>query len=221
MLMPDIRPEPASYRVYTWTKERIVDGTLAAGTMISEGEISEALDVSRTPVREAFLRLAAEGILDLFPKRGALVAPVTVADMRNVMEARLLIEPWAAGVAAGLANRQELVTRLTQLVSEMSAAQLPEEALQYRETDRLFHKAIVAATDNTLIEAFYQSLRDRQLRMGFAALGHAEGRVEHSHSEHRAIARAIAAGDPDEAAELVRSHVSKNRAALELKLRVS
>jgi len=213
MLMPDIRPEPASNRVYTWTKERIVDGTLAAGTMISEGEISEALDVSRTPVRE--------GILDLFPKRGALVAPVTVADMRNVMEARLLIEPWAAGVAAGLANRQELVTRLTQLVSEMSAAQLPEEALQYRETDRLFHKAIVAATDNTLIEAFYQSLRDRQLRMGFAALGHAEGRVEHSHSEHRAIARAIAAGDPDEAAELVRSHVSKNRAALELKLRVS
>jgi DNA-binding GntR family transcriptional regulator len=221
VLVLEIRPEPVSHRVYTWTRERIVDGTFAAGTMISEGEISEALDVSRTPVREAFLRLASEGVLELFPKRGALVAPVTVADMRNVMEARLLIEPWAAGVASGLANRQELVTRLMQLVSEMAAAQLPAEALQYREADRLFHKAIVAATDNTLIEAFYQSLRDRQLRMGFAALGHAEGRMERSHSEHRAIARAIAAGDTEQAAELVRAHIGNNRAALELKLRVS
>jgi DNA-binding GntR family transcriptional regulator len=221
ILVLDIRPEPASNRVYTWTKDRIIDGTFAAGTMISEGEISEALDVSRTPVREAFLRLAGEGVLELFPKRGALVAPVTVADMRNVMEARLLIEPWAATVASGLANRQGLVTRLTQLVSEMAAAQLPEEALQYREADRLFHKAIVAATDNSLMEAFYQSLRDRQLRMGFAGLGHAEGRVERSHSEHRAITRAIAAGDAEQAAELVRAHIGNNRAALELKLRVS
>lgn len=219
--MLEIRPEPVSSRVYTWTKERIIDGTFAAGKMISEGEISDALDVSRTPVREALLRLAGEGILELFPKRGALVVPVTVADMRNVMEARLLIEPWAATVASRLANRQALVTHLTLLVSQMAAAQLPEETLQYREADRLFHEAIVAATENSLMDAFYQSLRDRQLRMGFAALGHTEGRVERSHSEHRAITRAIAAGDAEQAAELVRAHIVNNRAALEPKLRVS
>jgi DNA-binding GntR family transcriptional regulator len=220
LIVTDMKPEPASSRAYSWTKERIIEGTFAIGTMLSEGEISEAVGVSRTPVREAFLRLAAEGLLDLFPKRGALVAPVTLADMRNVMEARLLIEPWAASVVAHLANREELVEGLVQLVSEMSAAQLPRDALHYRDTDRRFHGSIVAATDNSLIDAFYQSLRDRQLRVGFAALGHAEGRWERSHSEHRAIAAAIAEGDAELAAELVRAHVSNNQAALGLVLRV-
>lgn len=217
--MTGTRSEPASSRVYSWTKERIIDGTFPVGTMISEGEISEAVGVSRTPVREAFLRLAAEGVLDLFPKRGALVAPVTPADIRNVMEARLLIEPWAAGVAASVGQRQQLVSRLEALVAEMVSVPLPEQALRYREIDREFHESIVAATDNKLIEAFYQSLRDRQLRMGLGALGHAEGRAERSHSEHRAIADAISAGQPQLAAGLVRAHISNNQAALELKLR--
>lgn len=218
--VPESRDESASSRVYAWTKERIIDGTFATGAMISEGEVSEAVGVSRTPVREAFLRLASEGILDLFPKRGALVTPVTPADMRNVMEARLLIEPWAASVVARLPNRSPLVAALEHFVRLMDEAKLPEEALPYREMDRKFHEAIVAATENTLIESFYQSLRERQLRMGVATVRTAGGRNEHSHQEHRAIAAAIAEGQSERAAELLRSHIGRNRDDLELKLRV-
>src|ERR1700742_4801099 len=85
----------AADRAYAHTKERILDGEYAQGQLLGEGEVSEAVGVSRTPVREAFLRLEAEGILRLFPKRGALVVPISAADVEDVMETRLLIERFA------------------------------------------------------------------------------------------------------------------------------
>ena len=66
----------AADAVYREVKGRILDGSIAGGALISEGEISELLDVSRTPVREAFVRLQAEGWMTLYPKRGALVRAV-------------------------------------------------------------------------------------------------------------------------------------------------
>jgi len=208
----------ASDRAYSWTRERILDGTFAAGEMISEGEISGSVGVSRTPVREAFLRLASEGILELFPKRGAFVVPVTPAEMRDVIEARLLIEVWAAGVVAACEDRAATVRRLADCIAEMNAARLPDEALRYHEADRKFHETIVAATDNTHLAMFYRSLRDRQLRISLT-LGSMNSRTERIHTEHQSILTAIAAGDAARAASLVRAHIGKNRDALELKLR--
>jgi DNA-binding GntR family transcriptional regulator len=202
-----------------WTRDRIFDGTFATGEMISEGDISGSVGVSRTPVREAFLRLASEGILELYPKRGAFVVPVTPAEMRNVIEARLLIEQWAAEVVALSPNRAGTVELLTESIAEMDSFKLAEEPLRYHESDRKFHETIVAATDNTHLTSFYRSLRDRQLRIGIA-LGSLRGRAEHSHAEHQSITDAIAAGNPERACELVRDHIGRNRDVLELKLRI-
>jgi DNA-binding GntR family transcriptional regulator len=209
----------ASDRAYSWTRERILDGTFAAGEMISEGEISGSVGVSRTPVREAFLRLASEGILELFPKRGAFVVPVTPAEMRDVIEARLLIEGWAVGVVAALPDRTATVRKLEDCIAEMNAARLPDEKLRYYEADRKFHETIVAATENTHLATFYRSLRDHQLRISMS-LGSMRGRTERVHTEHQHIMAAIADGDADQAVTLVRRHVGNNRDALELKLRV-
>ena len=209
----------ASDRAYSWTRERILDGTFAAGEMISEGEISGSVGVSRTPVREAFLRLASEGILELFPKRGAFVIPVTPAEMRDVIEARLLIEGWAAGVVAASPDRIATVRLLEDCIAEMNAARLPDETLRYYEADRRFHETIVAATDNAHLAMFYRSLRDRQLRINIS-LGSMRRRPERMHSEHQNIMTAIADGDAERAVELVSHHIGNNRDALELKLRV-
>jgi DNA-binding GntR family transcriptional regulator len=187
--------------------------------MITEGEVSGSVGVSRTPVREAFLRLASEGILELYPKRGAFVVPVTPAEMRNVIEARLLIEVWAAGVVAGSADRAKTVQLLEDCIAEMNVVQIPEDPLRYHEADRKFHETIVEATDNTHLTAFYRSLRDRQIRI-FVALNSMSARTERVHAEHHAIMAAIADGDEARAAALVRDHIGKNRDALELKLRV-
>jgi DNA-binding GntR family transcriptional regulator len=219
MLMTLLRGPSASDRAYSWTRDRILDGTFAAGEMISEGDISGSVGVSRTPVREAFLRLASEGVLELFPKRGAFVVPVTPAEMRNVIEARLLIEQWAAGVVALSPTRSATVRLLDDCIAELNEARLPDEPLRYHEADRRFHETIVAATDNTHLTAFYRSLRDRQLRIGIA-LGSMHGRAERIHAEHQNITTAIADGDAERASALVRDHIGHNRDALELKLRI-
>src|SRR5947208_11694169 len=82
----------ATERAYGHTKARVLDGTYQSGSLITEGEVAEAVGVSRTPVREAFLRLENEGLLRLYPKRGALVVPVSAAEIESVMETRLLVE---------------------------------------------------------------------------------------------------------------------------------
>ena len=84
--------ESAAERVYGEVKELILTNGIAGGELISEGEIAQRCSVSRTPVREAFLRLEAEGWMRLYPKRGALVVPVGQSEARDVVDARLLLE---------------------------------------------------------------------------------------------------------------------------------
>ena len=93
----------ATERAYRHTRDGVLDGTYPAGSLITEGDVSEAVGVSRTPVREAFLRLQAEGWLRLYPKRGALVVPVSSAEIDDVIETRAMVERFAVEkvIAAG------------------------------------------------------------------------------------------------------------------------
>src|SRR3954471_6987080 len=94
-------------RALDYVKTRVLSGAFPGGELISEGEIADALGMSRTPVREAFLRLEADGLLRLYPQRGALVVQVSPEEVRAVMEARLVLEQFAAGkvVRLGAAAR--------------------------------------------------------------------------------------------------------------------
>src|SRR4029453_3141569 len=86
---------PASERAYRHVKDRILDRSLPGGELISEGEIAEALEMSRTPVRPAFGQLHAERLLRHHPKRGSRVVPCSASEPEAVMAARLLIERYA------------------------------------------------------------------------------------------------------------------------------
>src|ERR687894_983083 len=105
---------------YTYTKQRVLDATYAGGDLLTEGEVADALGISRTPVREAFLRLEGEGLLRLYPKRGALVVPVSAGEVEAVMETRMLVERFALDkvLAAGPAPA---------IAAEMDARIAPQE----------------------------------------------------------------------------------------------
>src|ERR1019366_1792398 len=103
--------------------------------MISESDVSEPLGISRTPVREAFLRLEHDGTLKVYPKRGALIMPITAKDMRDVLEARLLVEPWAVSVVAGSNGRDSLVETLRSLLERLERAATQQLVLDYQEAD--------------------------------------------------------------------------------------
>ena len=95
------RGRSAAQVAYDYVKARLLDGRFAGGTLLSENEIAQRLNVSRTPVRQAFVQLEAEGLLELYPRRGALVVPISASEAEDVLEARQLIEQHAARRAAG------------------------------------------------------------------------------------------------------------------------
>src|SRR3954466_11607187 len=106
----------ATSRAYDHLKQAILDRAYPGGALLSEGEVATAVGVSRTPVREALLRLEAEGLLRLYPKRGALVLPVSPQEISDVLETRELVETFTAGRAT---LGPELVAELSRLLTAM------------------------------------------------------------------------------------------------------
>jgi DNA-binding GntR family transcriptional regulator len=188
---------PAAESAYRHVKELILSDQLTGGTMISEGEIATRLSVSRTPVREAFLRLEAEGWLRLYPKRGALVVPVGPGEAQAVIDARLLIEGHAVEAVAGGEDepRARLVARLGESVERQRAALAEGDLDAYSYRDAEFHLMIVSAGGNPLLMGFYGTLRDRQRRMVARSLWRGEGHARAFVDSHEQLAGLIAAGD--------------------------
>jgi DNA-binding GntR family transcriptional regulator len=202
----------ATDRAYSFTKARILDGRLEGGDFITEGDIAARVKLSRTPVREAFLRLEAEGLLRLYPKRGALVIPVSVSEVESVMETRLVVERHAL----------EKVIRSGGLLEEPLRAAIADQerlaadgnACAFVEADREFHRLFVATAGNPILLGLHDSLRDRQSRMNLVAIARDAGRVEQILAEHRALADAVVAADLEGALQLITTHLDGTLALL-------
>jgi DNA-binding GntR family transcriptional regulator len=210
----DAPQESAADRAYAFVKRQIISGAYAGGTLISEGEVSAAVEVSRTPIREAFLRLEAEGLLRLYPKRGALVVPVSSSEIRDVLDARLVVEQHAVRRAIEAGRHHELAAELRAVLGKHDDPQAPRDASRFTDLDQQFHFALVDAAENALLAGFYRTLRDRQLRMGIAALLRDPGRYDAILAEHATLADLIDAGDAEVAAGTLASHIAATRAAL-------
>ena len=93
-------PETAAGRAYAALRAQVLDGTLPAGTMVLEGELAAALGLSRTPVRQALVRLADEGLIELRPRHGMRVRPIAADDMREIYQVLTALEASAARLCA-------------------------------------------------------------------------------------------------------------------------
>src|ERR1700750_2943028 len=114
MLKQPVKQPPAAERVYSHVQEAVLDRSYEGGTLLTEGELAEAVGVSRTPVREALLRLEVEGLIRLYPKKGALVLPVSAQEIADGVETRQLVEEHAARKA--VPAPPGLLERLTELL---------------------------------------------------------------------------------------------------------
>jgi DNA-binding GntR family transcriptional regulator len=210
------RPAPAKDRAYAFVKERILDGAYPGGELLSEGEVAEALEVSRTPVREAFLLLEAEGLMRLYPKRGALVVPVSPDEIRDVMETRMLIERHAADrLARSGASAKPVLHELREILQGQQQLLEAGDMAGFVASDRAFHHTIVAASGNAILSRISDSLRDRQRRMVAVTVARDPALPRRFLAEHQEILAAIAAGDGDTAASLVEAHLARSRARIE------
>ncbi|MEA2249188.1 MAG: hypothetical protein QOH46_3717 [Solirubrobacteraceae bacterium] len=198
----------ATARVYAHMKERLLDGRLPGGTLLSENELAQRLGLSRTPVRQAFVQLEAEGLLQLYPKRGALVVPVAASEIEDVFDARLLVEQHCARRAAS--TGAPLAAELQEAIEEQERA-VASGAVGFVAADRRFHRAIVAAGSNAILTRLYDSLRDRQQRIAAIALARNPGNAARFIAEHREIADALERNDADAACTVLEAHLRTTR----------
>ena len=204
----------ATERAYAFTKERVLDSTYAGGELLTEGEVAAALGMSRTPVREAFLRLQGEGLLKLYPKRGALVVPVSVGEVDAVMETRVLVERFALGKVLAGGPAPALAERLAEAINRQEQLAGAADTGGFVAVDREFHTIFVTAAGNPIITDVYASLRDRQQRMVTTSLLRDERRIASIIVEHKAIADAVRAGDAQGADEVLVRHLQGTVALL-------
>ncbi len=196
--------DSAARRAYAFVKERLLDGRFANGTLLSENALARQLGISRTPVRQAFVQLEAEELVELYPRRGALVRTVSPSEADDVLEARLLIEMHCARrVAAGGAA---LAVALRESIAHQERA-LPAAGPGLVRADREFHRAIVAANRNEILLRQYDALWDRQQCMLATAIARDGARIAQFIAEHRQIAGALERGDSTAAADLIAAHL--------------
>ncbi|MGS2589021.1 GntR family transcriptional regulator [Streptomyces hebeiensis] len=203
---PAKRP-PAADRVYSHVKKAVLDRRYEGGTLLTEGELAEAVGVSRTPVREALLKLEVEGLIKLYPKKGALVLAVSAQEIADVVETRLLVEEFAVRKAVPAPAR--LLERLAELLEEQRRRAGEGDLAAVAVTDRSFHAEIVRNAGNEILSKLYDQLRDRQLRMGVAVMEAHPDRIAKNITEHAELLETIRAGDAEAAASCVRRHVSR------------
>ncbi|MFE9684583.1 GntR family transcriptional regulator [Streptomyces sp. NPDC002701] len=197
---------PAAERVYAHVKRAVLDRRYEGGTLLTEGELAEAVGVSRTPVREALLKLEVEGLIRLYPKKGALVLPVSAQEIADVVETRQLVEEHA--VRKAVPASPALIGRLTELLAKQQEQAAAGDLSGAAVTDRCFHAEIVRSGGNEILSRLYDQLRDRQLRMGVAVMHAHPDRITKTLTEHQEILDALRAGDAEAAVGLVHRHVS-------------
>ncbi len=158
-------------RVYALTKDLVFTGELPGGHLFSEGEIAERAGVSRTPVREALLRLQSEGFIRLIPKRGAIVVPISPNEAEDVLDARQAVE--TAAVRRLQARAHLLPSAMNSVRAALAEQQKNADSgdiTAFAKADEYFHRSIVEAGGNDILIGFYTTLSDRQQRMSARTL---------------------------------------------------
>ena len=191
-------------RAYLSLRERILAGDLPPDARLHQEDLSRELGVSRTPVREALGRLAAEGLVELLPNRGARVAEVGLADMEAAYQARLIVEPPAAALAAQNATGEDVAAMREAIAAHR--AHVGEVTAAFT-ANRAFHLALIAASGNLHLTRFAESLWAGRVGMRVYELQSDSAFIAVDADQHEAIADAVEAGDAALAERLVRQHI--------------
>ena len=183
-------------------RQRIFARELEPGSWIDELRISEALGISRTPLREALKVLAAEGLVTMKVRRGAYVTEVSEKDLRDVYHLLALLESDAARVVAQNASDAQL-DQIQALHQELENAATDRD--RFFEINEAFHLLLLELADNRWRDQMVVDLR-KVMKLNRHSSLFKQGRIEQSMAEHRAIVQALVARQPELAAERMSAH---------------
>lgn len=201
------RPVSAASLIHANVRDDIVSMRRKPGDAIVEKEIAEAYGVSRTPIREALLRLANEGLVDIFPQSGTFVAHIPVRALPEAIVIRTSLEETAARLAAERATRSQIIG-IHAIVEKLRESEASNDRDAFHQSDERFHAAIADMAGYPGIWTIVQQVKlqvDRYRRLTLPQ----EGRMLRVIEEHAAIVKAIEARDSARAAALMNAHLSQ------------
>jgi len=204
------------FDVHEKLREDILAARLKPGSVLLERPLAERMGVSRTPVREALLRLEAEGLTRRYPKMGMVVAELTLQDVVDAFQIREFIEPPAAAEAASRLDPKEMAELLS-LFDKLETADLPDEEkhLRHNQLDTKLHDLIIECLGNRRLVDIMDTIRSVCVR---ARIMGTPIRFTQSTDEHRELIRAIINRDSALAAQSMRVHLANTRQRLILSL---
>lgn len=191
--------------VFQTLRKAILKGELKPGERLMEIQLANKLGVSRTPVREAIRKLELEGLVLMMPRRGAVVAEITVQDLEDVLEVRTALEALAVRKACLLITDEEL-RNLKKAANEFKRCLEEENVLACVEADIAFHEIIYGAAHNLRLQQMLQHLREQMYRYRLEYLKDRRTYRQLA-EEHDAIRRALKKHDVAKAAGAMRDHI--------------
>jgi len=202
----DLAPVSVRDKAYEVVKRAIVQGRLKPGERLVETRIAETLNISRTPLREAILRLEAEGFVQRLPSGGVRVGPSSETEIRELFAVRSVLEGLAAREAAERLSDAQL-QRLAGLIQQIAEADgSAPDVLQIARLGEEFHRIILEASGNRKCAGLLRVLRDHIDRYRFLTIA-IPGRGRAAASEHEAVLNALRTRHPEAAELAMRAHV--------------
>ena len=196
-------------RAYQRLRRDIISCAIAPGSEISEAQLATQYKLGKAAVRVALTKLAHAGLVKAIPRRGYMVMPVTLKDIHDVFELRLMLEPSAARMAAGKVNTQKL-RALDDICREGYEPGDARSTARFLETNKAFHVEIAHATGNVRLAAAIEQLLDEMTRLLHLGLGLRKGPQETLH-EHKTLVKALARGDGETAERICREQIEASR----------
>jgi DNA-binding GntR family transcriptional regulator len=190
----------------------LVEGLIQPGAKLNERELCERLGVSRTPLREAIKLLAAEGLVDLLPNRGAVAVKLTEADVLNTFEVLAMLEGMSGALAAERITDAEL-TEIRALHYEMMACFARRDLSGYYRINARIHSAINNAAANPVLSGTYRSINARVQSLRFRT-NQNEAKWQQAVQEHERMVEALAARDAEAMRTVLIQHLLRKRDAI-------
>ena len=205
----------AAHAVHDTVRRLIVSGVLKPGTRLGEEDYARQFSVSRTPVREAFLRLETEHLAERNAGRSLVVAGVTSDEILEIYVVRVAVDGLAARLAAESARPQDVAT-LRWLNGQLRDAAATADPMHMASINLQFHEAVCKAGRNSFLLDLMTTVHDRVRRFRGTTFSH-PNRPDEAIDEHERLIDAIEARNADLAEQLARTHMTN---AMEIRIRL-
>jgi len=206
---PAIASRSLSEVAYERLKLGIISLDYRPGAYINEAQICEQLGLGRTPVHHAVTRLALEHMVEIIPRKGIIVNPVSLQDVMASVEVRLMLEPNCARLAAERGTAEDI--EALEMILKRAKKHIPlRDVMGLMNVDRDFHSALARAARNLLLEDILKRLHESSLRFWFISLSDPK-HMNGVDDEHWQVLQAIRAHDGDAAQAAMRAHIESFR----------